>query len=196
MYESISVRDAIIASLPQSTVGEVNAHPTDETDTIVDTESIRWAESIRWTDSAGGVWVEHPTDPTRVRFLHDVDGNAPTAADWWLRTDVEKQFGQLTSMKPSDAYDAEWTKITNAAASLEDIVVMLKAAVTELRDNAQRLGHVRSGEDHAAARLMYDSYARVFTLRRKLSRVVASLGSGAPARLSQYNAAYDKLVQD
>jgi hypothetical protein len=36
----------------------------------------------------------------------------------------------------------------------------------------------------------------VFTLRRKLSRVVASLGSGAPARLSQYNAAYDKLVQD
>lgn len=90
---------------------------------------------------------------------------------------------------------SERRKILAAAAALEDIEVMLKAAVIDMRSSARSLNRP-TVDSVAAARLRQDAYARLFTVRRKLGRVVASLGAGTPARLSQIEAELDQLVND
>lgn len=234
----------------------------------------------RWVDAGGGIWEERTDDPSALRFIHDAQGNAPTASDWWPKAHVEKQFGALTPerattgdtgmivrtargtlhVKPGDrvrhathtdrigtveqvgpnALDiiidgrldrwsgASWhweplpaedtgastdeavdvyvggklvrsepetveqRKIREAADALEDIIVMAKQVVIDLRANSRVTG--RNAAD--PVRAVHDSYGRVFALRRKFGRIVAGLGSGTPSRLGAYEEQLDRLVQD
>lgn len=251
-YEDSSVRDAI----------------SDLTPTPIPTP--------RWVDAGGGVWEEHPADATRIRFVHDAEGNSPSAADYWLLHTVEKQFGGLTRQVPEDDgmvvrtatgplrvkpgdrvqhithawigvvravgpnaldvkidddVEATWTgaswhwkllpvedtgtstdeavdvyvngklvrsepetveqrKIREAADQLEDIIVMAKQVVLELRGASRRAGYGAI----QSAQALYDSYAYLFALRRKLGRTVATIGAGQPHRVKQFEAALDELV--
>lgn len=232
----------------------------------------------RWVDAGGGVWEEHPTDPMRIRFVHDADGKSPTHSDWWPKAHVVKQFGGLTPqvteddgmivttasgprhVKPGDRlrhvnthqtgtvggvgpntlvikidddvkgawFGASWfweplpaedtgvstdtavevylngefirsgpetpeqRKILAAADELEDLVVMMNHAVSDLR-SAARVTGANAADPLRASR---DAYARVYTLRRKLTQVVATLGAGKPARLAGYVAEYDAIALD
>lgn len=97
--------------------------------------------------------------------------------------------GKLVRSEPETV---EQRKIREAADALEDIIVMAKRVMTDLRDNSRVTG--RNAAD--PVRAIHDSYGRVFTLRRKLSRVVAALGSGTPSRLGAYEEQLDRLVRD
>lgn len=85
-----------------------------------------------------------------------------------------------------DVITVERRKISDAANRVEELSVMIKEAVLDLRDDARH-------DDITTA------YARVYVLRRELSRVVASLGAGVPvngAVMRRIEKTYDSLVRD
>ena len=185
---------------------------TDETavDVIEDGDGEQ-PSTHRWCDAGGGVWEEHPDDPEMIRFAHDANGNAPTYADYWTKQAVSSQFGELT--RPDDEIVVETylngkrtpvppanelleaRKLREAAAELENLTVMMKQAVLDLRANSERAS--RGGQTHASESLN-DAYARAYYLRRELGRVVATLGVGVPVnyRLRGVETAYRALIQD
>lgn len=81
-----------------------------------------------------------------------------------------------------DTFTPEQKKLVESAAELENISVMVKEAVLDLR-NAARTGDVA------------DAYARVYFLRRELGRVVAALGVGVPRTLATIEAEYRELTE-
>lgn len=81
-----------------------------------------------------------------------------------------------------DTFTHEQKKLVESAAELENISVMVKEAVLDLR-NAARVGDVA------------DAYARVYFLRRELGRVVAGLGAGVPRNLAAVETEYRELTQ-
>lgn len=183
MYEDISVRDAVVDS--PNRIADDGDGDGMTVDTAIGTRYVKSGDRVRHVNYPGK--------------LATVEAVGPDALDLTLESG-EPWSGTSRVWEPVDpenipAYDVERVKIVEAAAALEDITVMLKTAVTELRQNARTLRSVRV-DDVVAARLVQDSYARVFALRRKLGRVVAGLGAGTPAQLSRYEADYDKLVQD
>lgn len=81
-----------------------------------------------------------------------------------------------------DTFTPEQRKLVESAAELENISIMVKEAVLDLR-NAARTGDVA------------DAYTRVYFLRRELGHVVAGLGVGAPRNLAAVEAEYRELSQ-
>lgn len=88
----------------------------------------------------------------------------------------------------------EASKIGNAAAELENLTVMMRQAVLDLRKNSAVTGHNAADPTRA----IRDAYARVYYLRRELGRVVTTLGIGvpAPSRLRDVEKTYRALIQD
>lgn len=62
---------------------------------------------VEWLDTGDGVWVEHPVEPTLLKFDRTIDGRRSTDADYWHTTEVEKQFGPLTRNTVSSQCYAE-----------------------------------------------------------------------------------------
>lgn len=69
-------------------------------------------------------------------------------------------------------------KVAKAATDLEDIAVLAKTISQDLREGK-----------HAA-------YARVYWLRHRLSKIVATLGVGAPPGLPLINIEYKKFLDE
>lgn len=192
-YEDAAVRDAI---------REAAAHEPIDT------------PPIEWTDRQGDVWQEHPTDPQLLNLVRFSNGDQLVGSDYTPRDDVDRQWGELTQTAgaPSTADEEEtgWRKsapvkgegespearkIGNAADELENLTVMLRQAVLDLRNNVQRANR---GDWTSTSSALHDSYARAYYLRRELGRVVAALGVGVPAarRRQDVEREYQALIQD
>lgn len=103
-------------------------------------------------------------------------------------TEMNRQRTSATASSKRESPEAR--KLDDAAAELENITVMMKQAVLDLRAS-------RGGQIHASAALG-NAYARVYYLRRELGRVVAALGVGVPRSvvLRGIEKTYRGLIED
>lgn len=125
-------------------------------------------------DEEGGTGQVEPADrDSEVRYISEM--NRQRISDTVKNPEpiVRSEF---------DTFTPEQKKLVESAAELENISVMVKEAVLDLR-NAARTGDVA------------DAYARVYFLRRELGRVVAALGVGVPRTLATIEAEYRELTE-